>query len=169
MTMKKLKNTAIIGIGNYLMGDEGAGIHAIARLRGCEWPANVELIDGGTAGVSLIHLIAERELAIIIDCADFGGEAGEVRVFDPDDLKRGDKREAGLHATDLLTVLELARATGNYPKRVVIVGIQPGKIEMGIKLSWKIETALDGIEKLIRSELLKKYIPFSRVDAIQMR
>lgn len=149
MTIEKPKRMAIIGIGNYLMGDEGAGIHAIEKLRESKWPENVELMDGGTAGVGLIHLIKGREVAIIIDCADFGGAPGEVRVFDPDDLKRDEKREAGLHATDILTVLEFARANGNYPQKVVIIGIQPGKIEMGMKLSKEVEAAIGGIEGLV--------------------
>ena len=40
--------TLVIGIGNNLLGDDGAGIHAIERLRGKTLPDHVELVDGGT-------------------------------------------------------------------------------------------------------------------------
>jgi len=136
---------AIIGVGNYLMCDEGVGIHAVSALRELDWPEDVEIIDGGTPGVALLHLIEGRELAIIIDCADFGGNPGEIKTFDPDKLQRDDHAEISLHATDLLSALALARTTGNYPKKIVIVGIQPKEIKMGTKLS---EQGRDAIEKL---------------------
>lgn len=151
----------IIGVGNYLMGDEGAGIHAIQKLRTAELPYNCEIVDGGTAGFSLLHIIEDRDLVVIIDCADFGGAPGEMRIFDPDDLRREETRTAGLHATDLLTVLNLARAAGNYPLKVIIIGIQPGKIGMGTTLSAKVESALDGIETL-----LKKHIPLPQSNLL---
>lgn len=133
---------AIIGVGNYLMGDEGVGIHAIEYLRTFKWPDDVEIIDGGTPGVSLLHLIEGRKLAIVIDCADFGGKPGEVRTFNPDDLVRYEQSEASLHATDLLSALELARKTGHYPEKITIVGIQPKKIAMGPALSAECKEAL---------------------------
>lgn len=154
-------STVIIGVGNYLMGDEGAGIHAIQKLRSTHLTDHCEIVDGGTAGFSLLHIIEDRDLAIIIDCADFGGAPGEMRIFDPDDLRREETRAAGLHATDILTVLDLARASGSYPQKVIIIGIQSGKIGMGTKLSAKVESALDGIETL-----LKKHISFSKTNLL---
>lgn len=151
----KRAQIAIIGIGNYLMGDEGIGIHAVKKLNEISWPNGAQIIDGGTSGISLIHLIEGRRLVIIIDCADFGGKAGEVRIFNPDDLRHDERACVSLHTTDLLTVLELARRTGRYPDKVLIVGIQPEKIEMGIKLSMEVQRALDGLHEVINLEIQK--------------
>ena len=139
----------IIGVGNYLLGDEGAGIHAVALLRGRSWPAGVEILDGGTAGVGLLHLIDGRRLAVIIDCADFGGAPGEIRSFDAEDLARDERSESGLHAVDLLTALALARKTVAYPARVVIVGIQPKSIAMGTTLSPDVQSALARLPEIL--------------------
>lgn len=144
------KPVVIIGVGNYLMGDEGVGVHAIGSLGSLKWPEDVELIDAGTPGLALIHMIEGRELAIIIDCADFGGEPGETKCFDPDKLKRDENAEISMHATDLLSALAFAKSTGNYPKRVVILGIQPKGIEMGIRLSPEVASALPPLPDLIR-------------------
>lgn len=145
---------AIIGVGNYLMGDEGAGIHAIEKLRALSWPDNVEILDGGTAGVGLLHLIDGRDIAIIIDCADFGGAPGEIRIFDPDSLKQDARTESGLHATDLLTALELAKKTVRYPKKVRIIGIQPAEIEIGSKLSKEVRKSLNWLDKIIKRTIV---------------
>ncbi|HPQ80383.1 MAG TPA: hydrogenase maturation protease [bacterium] len=144
------KPAVIIGVGNYLMGDEGVGVHAIAALQEVNLPGEVELIDAGTPGISLVHMIDGRRLAVIIDCADFGGKPGEIKSFDPETLKRDENAEISLHATDLLSALALAKSTGNYPKRVMILGIQPKGIEMGIRLSSEVESALPLLPDLIR-------------------
>lgn len=144
------KSVAIIGVGNYLRSDEGVGIHAAASLEALKWPPDVELIDAGTPGVALLHMIDGRDLAIIIDCADFGGKPGEILTFDPDELRRDENAEVSLHATDLLSALHLARSAGSCPKRTVIVGIQPKSIDMGTKLSPEVSAALPLLPDLIR-------------------
>jgi hydrogenase maturation protease len=141
---------AIIGLGNYLRGDEGVGIHAVEKLRGMPWPDTVEIIDGGTPGAALIHLIEDRRLVILIDCADFGGKPGEIEVFDPDRLRREEREEISLHAADLLTSLELARRVGRYPQKAIIIGIQPKSISPGVSLSPELLGALDNIPDMVQ-------------------
>lgn len=154
----------IVGVGNALMGDEGVGIHAIERLRKETWPPGVDLIDGGTPGIGLLHIIEGRDLAIIIDCADFGGRPGEVRTFDPDDLVRDERAEASLHATDLLSALELARRTGHSPKRVRIVGIQPSSIGMGTALSPPVAASLPTIPEVVRTSIQQDFSSQNRFN-----
>lgn len=138
-----MKSTAIIGIGNMLMGDEGVGIHIIERLRTLKWPDDIEIIDGQTAGIALLHSIDKRKLVIIIDCADFGGTLGEVRKFDPEELVRDEKKEISLHATDILSVLALAKKTISYPEKVFIIGIQPKTIAPSLSLSAEVASSID--------------------------
>lgn len=144
-----MKPTAIIGVGNFLMSDEGVGIHAISELRKFQWPDSVEIIDGGTPGVALLHMMEKRKLVMLIDCADFDGKPGEIRTFDPEDLERDENSEISLHATDLLGALALAKSAGSYPEKVIIVGIQPEKIEMGTTLSAPVARTIKSISEFI--------------------
>ena len=143
------KPIAIIGVGNYLMSDEGVGIHAIKFLENLEWSDDIELIDGGTPGVALMYLLENRKLVILIDCADFNAKPGEISVFDPNDLIRDENSEISLHATDLLSSLELAKRLGSYPEDVVIVGIQPSSIDMGMEVSSEAKNALEHLRPVI--------------------
>ena len=80
---------AVIGLGNRLLADEGAGLHAIDLLRGKlanrhshdERPLanNVDLVDAGTPGMNLLHQFAEREKIIFIDAGNCGLKPGEYR------------------------------------------------------------------------------------------
>ncbi|HXZ35643.1 MAG TPA: hydrogenase maturation protease, partial [Thermodesulfobacteriota bacterium] len=50
--------TSLIGLGNILMGDDGVGVHAVEALkRKYDFPEEVRLLDGGTLGLDLLHLI----------------------------------------------------------------------------------------------------------------
>lgn len=132
------------------MSDEGVGIHAIEYLFKLTWPDDIELIDGGTGGISILHIIEDRKLAVIIDCADFGGFPGEIRILNPSDLTRDENSQISLHATDLLTVLEMGKRTGNRAQSTIILGIQPKKIEMGMVLSPEVLATLKQIPEMLK-------------------
>lgn len=146
-----MKPIAIIGVGNYLMGDEGVGIHATKKLRTLGWHDDVDIIDAGVPSLALLHMMEGRRLVIIIDCADFGGEPGDVKAFKPEDVKRSPpERHVSLHAGDLLTTFDIAAHTGLTLPPVWIVGIQPRRIAMTMELSEDAAKAIDKLEPLVR-------------------
>jgi len=121
----------VLGLGNPLMADEGIGVHLIERLAPCaeQWP-DVDFIDAGTGGMSVLYLIEGRQQALFIDCAFMGQEPGTIRRFTPDEV-RSTKVLAhqSLHDADLLRILSLAEELGQCPERVVIFGIEPQVVE----------------------------------------
>ena len=72
---------AVLGVGNLLMGDEGAGIAAVRRLEQNGFGARAELVDGGTGGFHLLGLFRDRQQLILIDAADDGSRPGRFRSF----------------------------------------------------------------------------------------
>jgi hydrogenase maturation protease len=48
------KKILVLGIGNYLMGDEGIGVHAVNQLED-EGIEGVDFLDGGTGGFYLLE------------------------------------------------------------------------------------------------------------------
>ena len=54
--MKQQKSTLILGIGNYLMGDEGIGVHVANILEKNNPFEGVDILDGGTGGFHLLDL-----------------------------------------------------------------------------------------------------------------
>ena len=125
------KPTVVLGLGNPLMADEGIGVHLVERLaeRADAYP-EVDFIDGGTGGMSLLHRIEGRTRAILIDCALMGETPGTLRRFAPDEV-RSTKVLAhqSLHEADLLRLLDLAEQLGQCPEQVVIFGIEPEVVE----------------------------------------
>ena len=63
----------VLGVGNTLMRDDGVGVHAVRALADAyEIPANVRVIDGGTAGFRLLGDIADVDHLLIVDALKRG-------------------------------------------------------------------------------------------------
>lgn len=159
MTFGTVKPTIVVGLGNPLMADEGIGtvlVDALAKLaRDGKLPnETVEYYDGGCGGMYLLHTIAERKKAILIDCCLMGAEPGTIRRFTPDDVNSVKKMaHLSLHEVDILKVIELARQIGQCPDEIVIFGIEPVSIKPQMHLNEAIEARLDDYVAEIRKEL----------------
>src|SRR5271169_4211363 len=69
----------VLGLGNPLCGDDGAGIAAVARLR-TRWqaPEGVLVLDGGTLGLALMAYLYESPRAILVDAIRTGDPPGTI-------------------------------------------------------------------------------------------
>jgi hydrogenase maturation protease len=126
--------TLILGIGNTLLQDEGAGVHAIRMLsEQTVQRDDIELMDGGTLSFSLAGAIEEAENLIVIDAAQLGSEPGTTKVFlgDQMDAFIGDNRKLGVHEVSLVDLLMIARLAEQLPRKRALIGIQPHSIDWG--------------------------------------
>jgi len=147
------KDTIVIGLGNILFSDEGIGIHLIRKFSEHQdkFPS-IEFIDAGTGGMNVLHLIANRKKAIIIDCAKMGKKPGTIKQFEPADVQTIKKMtHFSLHEADILQIVNLSRQLGECPDQIVIFGIEPESLELGQNLSKtlsdKIDLYMDTISK----------------------
>jgi hydrogenase maturation protease len=73
----------ILGIGNYLMGDEGVGVHFAKMMAAEKWPPGVNVLDGGTAGFRLMEDMERHPFVILVDATLDGRPAGTIRLIEP--------------------------------------------------------------------------------------
>jgi hydrogenase maturation protease len=148
--------TLVLGVGNILLRDEGAGVRAVEVLREMDLPEGVEALDGGTLGADLVDLIAGRERLIVVDVVRAGGAPGTVYRLSPDDLIRPDAPHLSLHQTGLMDALQMAKHLGCAPREIIIFGIEPRVIDYGLSLSNEIAAVLPRVIALV---LAKLYAP----------
>ena len=149
------RRTVVIGLGNPLMSDEGIGVLLARRLSQLQddYPC-VDFVDAGTGGVSVLHLIADKDKAIFVDCARMGLPVGTIRRFTPDQVESTKPLgHHSLHEADLMQVIEMARRLGQCPRGIVIFGIEPASIEPGTDLSWPLAGQLDDYISTVLGEL----------------
>jgi len=132
--MDTRRKTLILGIGNSLLRDEGAGVHAIRQLA-VRLPkhSDIELIDGGTLSFSLAGAIEDADNLIVIDAAQYDGEPGTIRVFVGEQMDAfvGGNRKLSVHEVSLIDLMMIARLADQLPQQRALIGIQPRDIDWG--------------------------------------
>jgi len=133
----------VIGLGNPLMGDDGIGLAALERLAASgAVPRGVELVDGGTWGMNLLHRIESADAVILLDAIQAGTAPGTVVELEGDAVPRRLAHKLSPHQIDLAEVLAIAALRGALPPRLIALGIEPGVVEMSSRLSPAVEAAL---------------------------
>ncbi len=132
----------VLGIGNVLMGDDGIGVHVVNELFREKLPDEVEVIDGGTLGISLLPLIVDAKALIIVDAIDADLQPGEM-VEVSLNISHMAAKEAmmnraaplSLHEFDIWQTLHAAQLLGKCPEKVLLIGIQAGSIKPSCEIS----------------------------------
>jgi hydrogenase maturation protease len=118
--------TIVIGLGNPILGDDGAGWKVIEFLAG-QLPPDIEVDCLAGGGLSVMERLVGFDRAIIVDALNTGKVAqGGVQVFSLEELSNPFLGHLGsAHETNLQTALELGRRLGAHlPEKVWIVGIE---------------------------------------------
>lgn len=135
----------VLGIGNTLLQDEGAGVHAMRRLQQ-DSPdlAGVEFMDGGTLSFALAGPIGEADCLLVVDAAELDSPPGTVEVFCDAEMDHflGASRKRSVHEVGLLDLLAVTHLTGDLPPRRALIGIQPETLNWGEELSPTVMAAL---------------------------
>ena len=150
----------VVGIGNEYRGDDGVGLAIAERVRD-RVPAGVTVVPCEQEPSRLIDAWLEADAAIVVDAVTSGAEPGTLHRFDagvsplPARVFR-----SSTHAFGVGEAVELARALGKLPGRVVVFGIEGAEFAAGDALSGPVESAvepaaqsvLDELERLMREE-----------------
>lgn len=129
--MNELPRITVLGIGNLLWADEGFGVRCVEALQQrYEFAGHVTLIDGGTQGLYLIQHVQQADYLLIFDAVDYNMAPGTLKFVADDEVPRflGVKK-LSLHQTGFQEVLMLAQLTGHYPRKVLLMGCQPERMD----------------------------------------
>ena len=153
MANARTKTTLVLGIGNTLLSDDGAGIHTITYLRDAhgELPG-VRYVDGGTLSFVFMEAIAGADELIVVDAAELGDPAGTVRHFEGEAMDRFLRTPGrSAHEIGVADILELARLRGWTVERRALVAIQPDRLGWGVGPSPPVARAIpEAAERVVR-------------------
>lgn len=148
----------MLGIGNTLLTDEGAGVHALNQfqLYHPDTP-NLTCIDGGTLSFTLAVYIEDCDNLVVFDAAELHAPPGTVKTMvgeEMDAFLGAAKRSP--HEVGLLDLFDIARLTGALPDNRALIGIQPGRMDWGMSPTLPVA---QGLERAVREawQLLKSW------------
>ncbi len=133
---------AVLGLGNLMRTDDAVGMLALQRLRADRrFPQSVSLIEGGTLGLDLLYPLEDITHLLALDAVDAGARPGTLLRYNGDeiDLLPIAKSVHLLGFSDLIGALRL---TESAPREIVVLGVQPEKIDWGTELTPTVEAAL---------------------------
>jgi len=138
-----LRKVFVIGVGNYLLGDEGVGIHIVNRMKEHSLPEKVEVVDGGVGGLFLLEFLEKAEKVILVDAVLGGGKPGDVYIVNSEELERSKiKSLSSLHDMTVQLLVKVAKELNVLPK-LFLVGVEPKNYsEIGDALSREVEEAI---------------------------
>ena len=143
--------TLVLGVGNFLLKDEGVGIHAINELEKEIMPPDVSLIDGGTGGLHLLGWLQDYDRIIMIDATLDDNPPGTIRLIHPRYASDFPPLMSA-HEIGLRDIIEAMSLMGDLPEILLIVISVANISEVGTDLSPEIQAVLPEIVQLVKNQ-----------------
>ena len=144
--------TVVIGVGNPDRGDDGAGPAVASRVETAV--SSVTTVIRRSDPTSVVDDLAGAETAYLVDATRSGVEPGTVRRIEVGDapLAAAGVRYSS-HGLDVAEAIELARAVGGLPRRLVVFGVEGQDFRLGADLSPAVDKATRVIAERILDEV----------------
>lgn len=152
------RRIGILGLGSVLMGDHALGPYAV-ELFSSHWrlPPEVSVFDAGTPGPDLVDRLIDLDAAIVVDTVRGHGGAdppGTIRLYRRDEVMAlPDSPRTSPHDPDLRQALLTAGPAGRAPAEVLLIGVEPERMELGTELSRPVRESLPLVESVVVAEL----------------
>jgi hydrogenase maturation protease len=149
-----MNRNVVIGLGHHYRSDDDAGLEAARRVRARGLRKTTVIEHEGDA-VDLVQLWAGAQLAVVIDAVRSGKAPGTIHRIDATEERIPDHpRRDSSHAVGLGDAVELGRALGLLPDRLVVVGIEGADFTPGVGLSPEVAAAVDEVVELVVAEMV---------------
>jgi hydrogenase maturation protease len=133
----------ILGLGNVLLEDDGVGAAAVELLHArYDAPPGVDVLDGGTLGLSLLPYLERADRVILLDAIRADGPAGALVRIDGEQVAPAVATRLSPHQVGVADLLDGARLLNRYPRCLVLLGIVPQSIELSVGLTLPVRQAL---------------------------
>ncbi|SFC75547.1 Hydrogenase 2 maturation peptidase. Aspartic peptidase. MEROPS family A31 [Bacillus sp. 491mf] len=154
MNQNKNAKITILGIGNTLFTDEGVGIHLLPLLEEAyKDDKQIEIIEGLTDGMKLLGPVEEAENLIIIDAINAGVEGGTILSLEGDEIPAYFGIKMSVHQMGFQEVLFAAKFRERYPKKIIMFGMQPSSLELGVELTETNQAKLGDLAEAVMNQV----------------
>ena len=145
--------TVVLGVGNLVMSDEGLGVRCVERLQASgALPPEVAIIDGGTSTSELLGELEDLDLLVIVDAVAGSRAPGSLVRLEGDRIPAAFSNKLSPHQHGINDLLATLAFLGRAPRRVVVLGVVPDRIALGLELSVAVEAALPALAAQVVAE-----------------
>ncbi len=150
-----MEKTLILGVGNYLLSDDGLSVHVLEYLqKNHQLPEEIQVVDGGTCGLDLLQFLEGVHNLIIIDAVNMRKEPGTIIRLSGDDVPAYLSLKISPHDIGLPDLLATAKLRDLYPENIVVFGIQPASLELSLELTPLVAAQVEPLAAMIVDEVM---------------
>lgn len=156
--MSSSNKILVLGIGNYLMGDEGLGVHFVQQLQKEGLPSDVDFLDGGTSGFLLMEYLESYPVVIMVDATLDSYPPGTIRMIEPKFAKDFPKAMS-THEIGLKDLVESLSMLDRMPKIFLFVVSVKDIANLHIGLSEEVESVYPTLKDRIIEKVIALQVP----------
>jgi hydrogenase maturation protease len=146
--------TLVLGLGNILLSDEGVGVRVVERLQErYVFPPDVQILDGGTLGLDLMPYVESADRLLVVDALEMSATPGTVARLEGDEVPAFLGPKISPHQMGLADLLAAARLCDCYPEELVLWGVQPELMDVGLDLSPSVAARVETLVENVLAEL----------------
>jgi hydrogenase maturation protease len=151
------RSVLVIGLGNELRGDDGAGVCVIDRLRADAQATGIGICERQGEPTELLDAWEDADAIVLVDTMRSGAPAGTVRRFDASShpLPTQLRASSSTHALGLGETVELARSVDRLPGTVIVYAVEGRAFEVGDALSPQVQAIVAGLADEVLREAQK--------------
>lgn len=147
------RSLLILGLGNVLCGDDGLGVVAVDEIaRRYRLPEGVRVLDGGTLGLTLLSHIEASDDLLLVDAVRADAPAGSFVHLSGDDVEPAVRERLSVHQIGVADLLDTLRLLDAYPQRLVLLGLVPETLELGLGRSPAVEAQIPRLVERVVEE-----------------
>lgn len=151
----------VLGLGNLLCQDDGVGVAAVAcLLRQYEPAEGVRVLDGGTLGLSLLPTLESADIVLIVDAIRSDGPPGSFVRLEGEEVAHAAEHRLSVHQVGVSDLIGAARWQGSLPSRLLLLGLVPESMDLGVERTPAVEAALPALVDRVVAECAALGYPF---------
>jgi len=136
------------------MSDDGAGIKLVQYLaENYRFPPDVTVFDGGTLGLDLLPQLEGIDRLLIVDAVETGKPPGSLIRLSGEEIPIVMETKLSPHQMGLKDLLAVSMMMGVKPPEMVLLGVQPETIDIGLDLSPAVAAQFDTLIQNVLQEL----------------
>jgi hydrogenase maturation protease len=153
----------VLGLGNLLCQDDGVGVAAVAWLLALYEPApGVRVLDGGTLGLSLLPTLESADTVLIVDAIRSDGPPGSLVRLEGEEVAHAAEHRLSVHQVGVSDLIGAARWQGSLPGRLLLLGLVPQSMDLGVERTPAVEAALPALVEQVVAECAALGYPFAQ-------
>jgi hydrogenase maturation protease len=158
--MDEAAGLLVLGLGNVLLSDDGVGIEAVERLKdGYVIPHDVRVVDGGTLGLALLDELVRAKAVILVDAVQLDEPPGTIVTIRGADVEPTARLRLSPHQVGVSDLLCAARFLDRLPRSIVLMGVVPQTIELGVGCSGPVGRRIDELVACVAAECAAQGYP----------